>query len=951
MKKRFYFFILIVISAFSLGSCKSYYQLYLSTGLTVEGINEKKITKGTEITINIEIPEGHEIRSFRLNGVEQQVEGNIFKFVINQDSYVVVTFKEINHYLEMFKFYDSVIEDANFLTKNNILKREIVRDQKDEQIGYIYTVEADIDDENKISFLIGFDMQGLVVGVKELGNYNSYNPYEAQIKQLKNINIFDLKLDLIDGESSFFNAIQQCFDAIIKAEDDHYIHIFSDYAYVIEDKLFRPVKYINKKEIIRNRNLNVLGYAYTVIGEIEDLGVISYLIGLDNNNNIKNVIEIENTFPSSYYTYDDQLKNFYNIDIEDLTLTKNLNYLDTYELIQSLFDAVKQQYKPLIDQKDWHEVSEENYLSYFNELNFNLLRNGKLNIFHFVKKNNILQKFINSTLEVENTNIKEIVIAHSNLLTNIGQTLYADTRYLYKADHQFIDDIFIKEGKTVISGFNFGSQFTEMFLQGQFKVPYELPIGNYTINDLVSQFFTKTLQDIYNKDLISVIKVFESQEFLKITINLDKEELAQLLNKEQQSIKYESATIDLIFSGNKLNELSYIIETADKTLELNLFYKDNPIIKPEKFLNYKLDEKINFLTYYLHFDDQITELVVDDNMAKTLNREDIKPDSKILLMSPYKEGYAVDGFYKDENYTQPFKAEDFLTDKINIYVKFKKVPSTKNFLKSIINDELILVNEKLDLTYLDFENLIVYYDKDGIYVYNKKDERLYSKVVIDGNINLSQIQKTMDSFKETLQTTIEEDILQLKEYFIFYKDEIIINQNKLILINSNTTYQAGDYLIDNKSLNDHYRDLKNNNNLYFSYQEQRVFYDIKNNYLVVKNPEDKLLIIKINKNKIEFITKDDRHEISTENFNLYTFNSTIANNHLGRRDLAEELVGITIKIYEILNGQIFDEQQMNSQLIIYDNQLIYFDLGKSLILSKETITYNVTLPYIGDMLD
>ncbi len=72
-----------------------YYVLTLPESVTGSPVNPNQVLKGSSVTLTVNIPEGNEIDEFKLNGNVVVISGNTHTFVMNGDTTVSVTFKEI----------------------------------------------------------------------------------------------------------------------------------------------------------------------------------------------------------------------------------------------------------------------------------------------------------------------------------------------------------------------------------------------------------------------------------------------------------------------------------------------------------------------------------------------------------------------------------------------------------------------------------------------------------------------------------------------------------------------------------------------------------------------------------------------------------------------------------------------------------------------------------------
>ena len=100
MKKRILFVVLLLVGLFLVVSCKprkETFRLTLPEGITSNQRNNSKIAKDANVIITITVPEGKEIDSLKVNGVEkkEEVVSNKLSFKMTKNTTVTVNFEDI----------------------------------------------------------------------------------------------------------------------------------------------------------------------------------------------------------------------------------------------------------------------------------------------------------------------------------------------------------------------------------------------------------------------------------------------------------------------------------------------------------------------------------------------------------------------------------------------------------------------------------------------------------------------------------------------------------------------------------------------------------------------------------------------------------------------------------------------------------------------------------------
>ena len=130
-------------------------------------------------------------------------------------------------YKEVFDGFDSREEDETFEATDLVIKKEIIKDEDEEVIGYAYTLQGTtkefLDKDYKkeygeLTLLVGLDLDNKVVGIRTVetthtGTY--YDKYQEEYDELVGVELVDdANVDLVGGSTVSGNSIQELIDAL-----------------------------------------------------------------------------------------------------------------------------------------------------------------------------------------------------------------------------------------------------------------------------------------------------------------------------------------------------------------------------------------------------------------------------------------------------------------------------------------------------------------------------------------------------------------------------------------------------------------------------------------------------------------------------------------------------------------------------------------------------------------
>ncbi|HHT39618.1 MAG TPA: hypothetical protein GX001_04015 [Acholeplasmataceae bacterium] len=130
-------------------------------------------------------------------------------------------------YKEIYDGFDSREEDETFEATDLVIKKEVIKDEDEEVIGYAYTLQGTtkefLDKDYKkeygeLTLLVGLDLDNKVVGIRTVETTHTgvyYNKYQEEYDELVGVELVgDVNVDLVAGSTVSGNSIQELIDAL-----------------------------------------------------------------------------------------------------------------------------------------------------------------------------------------------------------------------------------------------------------------------------------------------------------------------------------------------------------------------------------------------------------------------------------------------------------------------------------------------------------------------------------------------------------------------------------------------------------------------------------------------------------------------------------------------------------------------------------------------------------------
>ncbi|MCK9166688.1 MAG: FMN-binding protein, partial [Acholeplasmataceae bacterium] len=201
--------------------------------------------------------------------------------LIGTANYITAPIIEKNKEKEAMKAYEGFFPDLEGINEEEIsagkayVKVEILKN--DEIIGYVFKAKG-TNPRGLVDLAIAVDLEGNIKGVKILDTENTPGFWDQYVPKLNEIDglIGDLKgVDNISGVTQTGALLNDLIKDIVKEaiqytiiidEDLLYKEVFDGFDSREEDETFEATDLVIKKEIIKDEDEEVIGYAYTLQG-------------------------------------------------------------------------------------------------------------------------------------------------------------------------------------------------------------------------------------------------------------------------------------------------------------------------------------------------------------------------------------------------------------------------------------------------------------------------------------------------------------------------------------------------------------------------------------------------------------------------------------------------------------------------------------------------------------
>ncbi len=336
------------------------------------------------------------------------------------------------------------------------------------------------------------------------------------------------------------------------------------------------------------------------------------------------------------------------------------------------------------DPEGWNEATFEQVVSFFATVDEELIRPGNLKVtLNSDQEAGYLNGIFTLDEDFEVSFSKGEVSAFL-IDEQIVVNYYSDETFVY-AEQTTLDLTGNPiDSKKDVYLLNIGSNIFELFGS---ELDF-LPQGSPLIGALLGLLFSSKIGDLKtNYELLNLIRFETKAELFKIVLSLDKADLINFLDKENNlsellelipdlvELSDEfSLEIEIVFKNGEFHELTiYSSTTLDEELvefDGSIEYTEELITPPADLAEYDT-ASVEPITYQIHFGAlQAEEIIISKNIAETLIAEFGAETEVIELLELFNNSF-VSGFYIDSDYQNSLTFGDLLTDDLNIYIEWK----------------------------------------------------------------------------------------------------------------------------------------------------------------------------------------------------------------------------------------------------------------------------------------
>ncbi|NLN51153.1 MAG: hypothetical protein GX149_06000 [Acholeplasmataceae bacterium] len=701
MKRKIFLLFLAIIGAFVLAACgeqsDTTFKLTLPNEVSADVSDLTKIKENTEVSLTVNIPANKLIDEFTINGEQIVLTSDTYKFRIVKDTIVEVSFKD-----EMAGvFYYSLT----------------LPDEVSANVGDLTAIE----DATEVTLTVTVPSGKLVESFK----------VNNQIVTLKNNTYSFLIVENTTVEVSFKN---------IEAGTNYY-------KLTLPSEVTANVSNLN--EIEENKEITLI---ITVPSgkEVVNFKVNEQVVTLVNNaytfniteNVAVDVIYKDVGVPITYYSLtlpSEVTANHPDItaiaEDSDVILTVNIPHGKTIDefIVDGQLVGTEQNntysFNILADTvvsvtfKDfWEEVLPGEVEALIDSLDFDLFKEGTLSV-DLVIDSGFERKEISALFEID-SNYNVVAGSLTTKVYHQDQLIGVKTDYLDGSYYYEIIDLYDHNGNIIstdseVSYRDTSFQALEMFGALFVENPF-MPTGLLSVNDFIEQIVDlKKAALIAEEDVDSVI-FLKTLDQVKTIIEAGNIDIFELFN-EVLAVNSKSV-LEVLFAAGSFKQLKLEFGTQ---VAVEVSYTDSLVTKDSRVDQIDLSS-VAYHTYYYHLgNNEIVEIKIDDDNVDNL--KNISLIEIYNLLKPYNKGKRITALYLDEDFAVEFSPADFLTDKLDIYVKWEDIvpiedrlagltAGNKIWLKSISGYEL----------YYEDENYL-YYELGGYQakIVDKTNGKLY----------------------------------------------------------------------------------------------------------------------------------------------------------------------------------------------------------------------------------
>ena len=295
--------------------------------------------------------------------------GIICGVLIGVANFVTAPIIEKNAQARAMKAYKSFFDLDNMeeVDLEGTVYQQVKISKDSNLIGYVYKAKG-TNQRGLIDLAVGVKLDGTITGIKILESENTAGFYDQYIDSANNT-LKGLKggesaltlagIDNITGVTQSGELIDRLLKAVTEEAKKHieepvnpvdpYEEVFGEYESKEEDSAFTTTETLTKKEIIKDTEGNVIGFAYTATGTREGIPYhdgparVTLLVGVKEDGTVLGVYKLKVEHTASYFSYHDPF--FENLKGKNISEYETVDTVAgatvSWGLIKELLDAVK----------------------------------------------------------------------------------------------------------------------------------------------------------------------------------------------------------------------------------------------------------------------------------------------------------------------------------------------------------------------------------------------------------------------------------------------------------------------------------------------------------------------------------------------------------------------------------------------------------------------------------
>ncbi len=420
--------------------------------------------------------------------------------------------------------------------------------------------------------------------------------------------------------------------------------------------------------------------------------------------------------------------------------------------------------------QDWVEVDQANGIQVFNNLDFDLFKAGTIKYDYTITEDEYIE---DQTMLIDIDGNLNIILAtvvnkkyYNGELDEVHST-YLDGLYYYEIIDSYSNGQVYYTFENVFY-FDSSLQAMETFGMLAAENPF-MPVGFLSINDFITYSLLNSGQDFTSGEHLNSVEFMRKGSLFKVSFNTGNIDVFDLFN--EYTTENTTSQISFIFDALSLKEINIEL---DNNIDLTISYTEQAIDVDQRF-GLMDTSTIGHYTYYYHLGDgEIVEIKLDEGIANELPY--FITFEIFSLLNPYKENKRVKAFYLDEDFTIELEPSDFLTDELNIYVKWEDLKLPEVIISELTEDNKLWLKS--------YDGYPLYYEDDN-YIYYERHNSTISIVDkinekhFEVNLNTSQTVEApylsdRPFLLDTLSALTNKDFVFSKGLFIGIKEDILL---------------------------------------------------------------------------------------------------------------------------------------------------------------------------------